>query len=204
MCEVTTALMGVSMALGAFGQIQQGRAQSAAASYQAAQDQRNAAVAERQAQDAEHRGKIAERNQRSETAQLIAKQRAGLGASGLDMNSGSSLDIQADAAMMGELDALTVRNNFEREAWGYRQQAQNFQNSAAMASSTAKNAGTAGMIGAGASLLGGAAQFSNAWGGTGSSASGSGNWVSDTFDWAKGGMPKSNTVKNSSKSTGLF
>ena len=31
--------------------------------------------------------------------------------------------MQADAAFLGELDAMTIRNNAAREAWGYKVQA---------------------------------------------------------------------------------
>lgn len=46
-----------------------------------------------------------------------------LGASGIDMTNGSSLDVRSDSAMMSELDALTIRNNAMREAWGHRHEA---------------------------------------------------------------------------------
>lgn len=160
MCEAVTAgALVASVLVSAYGAYSQGQAASAAASAQAQQAENNARVAEQQAQDAGQRGAIAEQNQRRQTQQMLGQQRAGFGASGLDMASGSSLDVLGDTAMMGEWDALSVRNNYEREAWGYRVQAQNFTNSAAVASSTASNSATAGWIGAGSSLLSGAAQY---------------------------------------------
>jgi hypothetical protein len=37
--------------------------------------------------------------------------------------SGTALDLLGDTAQIGEEDALTIRNNAAREAWGYRNQA---------------------------------------------------------------------------------
>lgn len=80
----------------------------------------NATIAERQAEHALERGREAETESRIRTRQLIGTQRARLAAQGVDVNQGSALDIQADTAAIGELDALTIRNNAALEAWGYR------------------------------------------------------------------------------------
>ena len=63
--------------------------------------------------------------------------------------------IDAAAAHFGKLDALTTRQNFEREAIGYQTQSMNFNASAAQAGSRA-SAATYGM---------GASVFSTALGG---------------------------------------
>lgn len=84
---------------------------------------RNAQIAEIQAQDAIARGKIEEKKARRVTEQVIGAQRVGLAAQGVDVNRGSALDVQADAAYLGELDVLTIRNNAAKEAWGFRTQA---------------------------------------------------------------------------------
>lgn len=156
MCSITIGLMAASAVMSAYGSYSQGQAQAAAAEAQAQQADYNAKIAEQQAQDAEHRGRIAEQNQRMKTAQVLGQQRAGFGASGFDL-SGTALDILGDTAMVGEMDALTVRHNAEYEAWDRRQQAYGFQNEAAVARASGKNAKKAGMINAGTSLLGSAA-----------------------------------------------
>lgn len=84
---------------------------------------RNAGYAELQAEDALARGKVEEKKARRQTEQVIGSQRAGLAGQGVDVNTGSALETQADAAYLGELDALTIRNNAAKEAWGYRVQA---------------------------------------------------------------------------------
>jgi hypothetical protein len=82
--------------------------------------ERNAEFAEWQAVDALDRGKVNEKRQRQTTEGVIGSQRTSFAAQNVDVNKGSSLDVQADAAYLGELDALTIRNNAAKEAYGYR------------------------------------------------------------------------------------
>lgn len=112
-----------------------GAGTSAFASVQAGSAQRemfeyNARVAEFQAQDALERGAVLEKRRRRVTQQVIGAQRAGLAAQHVDINDpgSSAVDVQADAAYLGELDAMTIRNNAAREAWGFRVQAQDARN----------------------------------------------------------------------------
>lgn len=87
----------------------------------------NAIFAERQAQDAEQRGELDAGRMRRKTEQVIGAQRTSLAAQGVDVNRGSALDVQADAAYLGELDAQTIKNNAAKEAWGYRVQASDYR-----------------------------------------------------------------------------
>lgn len=147
----------------AIGAVNQGRAQSQAAQYQAAVLRNNQAVAEWQARDAEARGRVAEQNQRMKTAQFTGAQRAAAGASGVDVNSGSAAGLQADAAMLGELDALTVRSNASREAWGHRVNAANMGANAGMLDVQAKQASQAGDWTAASSIIGGVSSLADKW-----------------------------------------
>jgi len=87
----------------------------------------NASVADLQAADAIDRGKDEEGRFRLQVRGLIGSQRAGFGASNVDVGFGSAVDTQADAAFLGELDALTIRTNAAREAWGYQVQAEDLR-----------------------------------------------------------------------------
>jgi hypothetical protein len=80
----------------------------------------NAKTADLEAQDAIDRGQIQEQRSRLATRQNIGASRAAQAASGVDVSSGSAADVQASEAGIGALDALTVRNNAAREAWGYK------------------------------------------------------------------------------------
>lgn len=109
----------------------------------------NAQIADWQAQDALDRGVVNERISRRQTKQVIGSQRASLASQGVDINKGSALDVQADAAYLGELDALTIRNNAAKEAWGYKVQANDYRNKG-------KIAKREGMFGAFNTILGSA------------------------------------------------
>lgn len=121
---IGTVALGTGMS--AFGQMRAGK------ETKAIYDQ-NAQIADYQAEDALARGRVNEKMMRRQTEQTIGSQRAGLAAQGVDINRGSALETQASAAYLGELDALTIRNNAAKEAWGYRVQAQNLRNQGTIA-----------------------------------------------------------------------
>lgn len=80
----------------------------------------NANVANLQADDAVLRGQLEEQRYRGLVRGAVGAQRAGFAAGNIDISTGSAVDVQADAAVLGELDALTIRSNARREAWGYQ------------------------------------------------------------------------------------
>lgn len=110
-----------------------GEANQRAAESQAELADYNAAVADLQAKDAIARGAEDESRFRQGVRLLIGSQRSAIAASNVDVGFGSAVDTQADAAMLGELDALTVRTNAAREAWGYNVQAQDLRKRAEIA-----------------------------------------------------------------------
>lgn len=72
----------------------------------------------RSAADAAQRGRNEEARVREAYGRLEADQRVAGASSGVDIQSGTPLDLIVATAGMGELDALTARNNAAREAWG--------------------------------------------------------------------------------------
>lgn len=76
----------------------------------------NARVAENEAQEIRTAGVEEENIQRRKTAELLSKQRAQLGASGVELGTGSALQLQEDTVTLGEADALRIRSNFEAKA----------------------------------------------------------------------------------------
>lgn len=85
----------------------------------------NARLAEIQARSAEVRGARESKEELTKTNLLIGRQRARLAAQGIEIDSGSALDIQVETAGLGAVDALTIRNNAFREAAGFRIEAIN-------------------------------------------------------------------------------
>jgi hypothetical protein len=156
MCELTTALMIASTVMGGAAQIQAGNAQAAASRYNAQVAEMNAKMADRASRDAIERGASEEQRQRMQTAQLQGRQRAAMAANGVDLAFGSPLDALVDTAMMGELDALTIRRNANREAYDYQVQGVNYRADASLSRMNASAAKTGGYLGAIGTVLGGA------------------------------------------------
>lgn len=160
MCNPVIAAVGLAVigtAVQAAGQIQQQKASAKAAKYQQGVLANNALQAEYQAQDAIERGKELERQQRIKTEQFKGRQRAALAASGQEVGTGSALDLTADTALIGEQEALTIRNNAEREALGFRLRGQNYQTQSNLIGAQAASEKAALPFQVGGTLLGGAA-----------------------------------------------
>lgn len=149
------ALSAIGTGMSVYGQIQQGEQAKEMADYQAAIGEQNAQISERAARDAEERGRVAEQQQRLKTSQMIGTQRSALASSGVQVDAGSALDVVADSAMIGEMDALTTRQNAEREAYQLQLQAYNARTQAGMTTMAGNNAASNAMWGAGSTLIGG-------------------------------------------------
>lgn len=129
----STAISATSAIKGGNAAKRAGTAQKDVAEQEAQLAEFNASVADLQAKDAVERGVEDEGRFRQSVRGMIGQQRAAIGASGVDVNYGSSVDVQADAAYLGELDALTIRTNAGREAWGYKVQAADLRKRATIA-----------------------------------------------------------------------
>ena len=77
--------------------------------------------------------------------------RASLGASGAVVDTGATASLLEDTAAIAELDTLQIRNNAAREAYGQELLSQGFGFESRVSS-------FAGSVGAGSTLLTGAAQ----------------------------------------------
>jgi hypothetical protein len=164
-------LTAVGTGLSVVGMVSNQQAMGAQANYQrsvALRNQniaeQNAKIAEQQKQDALDRGKIAEQQQRTKTAQTLGTQQAQLAGQGTDL-AGSPTDILADTSRAGEFDALTIRNNAVREAWGYDMKAWNLRSGAGSFGAEAdfKGGFQPSYLGAGASLISGASTLADKW-----------------------------------------
>jgi hypothetical protein len=153
MCDLMAALAIGGTILSAAGQYQQGKAQAEAARFNSKVADMNAKISERRARDALERGKLDEQRKRTEVARFKGRQMAAIGASGADVSFGSPLDTLVDTAVLGELDALTIRSNAAREAYDYRVDAANRRSSATLNRYSADAAETGGMLAAGSTLL---------------------------------------------------
>lgn len=183
MCFATIGAVAalVGTATSAVGAISQGNA-AAAASRDAAQAQRyQAAVANNNAiaaeQNARRAEQVAQNNAQAksmEAAARLGRVKAGQAASGIDVNTGSAVDVQAGTRMLGKLDTDTVFSNDLLKAYGYRSDAQNFRTQAALntyrAGQLSDRAGdeeTSGYLKAGGTVLTNLSSLPLKWGGGG-------------------------------------
>lgn len=153
----------LTTAIGAVGSIMQGNQQAGTASYQQQVAKNNAILAQRNAAAALQAGDVREQAKRRETAGIIGAQRAAYAAHGVDVNVGSPVDVQASTAELGELDALTIRNNAAREAYGYQIQKGNATAEAGLFGQQASGDELAGWVGSIGSLIGGASSVGDKW-----------------------------------------
>jgi len=105
--------------------------------------QMNESSLNRQADARIEAGKIEEQTQRTKTSQIKGQQKTSFAASGVDISSGSPVDILSDTAAIGELDALTIRSNAETDAYNLRMQGV----SAGLQGKLAKRQGIGGAVG---------------------------------------------------------
>lgn len=144
----------VTGGLQSYGQLFEGNAQADAAKYNAYIQRQNAAIATTNqniaSQSGAEQASLSEQRTRATSGAIQANQ----GASGVDVNSGSAVDTRQSAAEIGELDALTIRSNATREAYGYENQAVSDTAQANLDTAEAKNDITASEIGATGTFIG--------------------------------------------------
>lgn len=150
MCEPTTIALAVTAASGAFSAYQSNQQ----GKYQQAVAERNAKMQENQATDARARGVVAGEEQRDRARQVGAQQATALAGSGLDISSGTSLDLFAETATLGEYDAQVAENNAAREAFGFTNRAETTRMSGRNARSAGRNQAFGTLLTTGAQMAG--------------------------------------------------
>lgn len=158
---LATAAIGGSSFMGAAGAIEEGQAESNAANYNATLAGFNATQAEQNAKLSTEAGSARAAMQGRQTRAEFGSERANAAGGGLDPNSGSAVDVQASTAELGHLDALTIRTNAAKEAYGYQTQSTDFQNQAKLDVMSGEQAKIASQYKATSSLLGGASDASS-------------------------------------------
>lgn len=151
-----------------------GEAAAAASRYQAQIARNNAIIAKQRADYAIAAGQQRAAIQSMKGAAVAGKIKAGQAASGIDVNTGTAVDVQASQRETAQLDTETALHNSQIEAYGYRVQASNFEAEAALKDSAAgyatqggNLAGDAALLGAGGTLLSNASTWPTKFGGKG-------------------------------------
>jgi hypothetical protein len=174
MAAIPLIIAGVGAGISAIGQWkagtaakEAGQAQQAASEKQAEILDYNAHVADVQAADAIDRGAQEESKFRQGVKALVGSQRAGFAGAGVDVGYGSAVDVQGDAAYLSEIDAAQIKQNAQREAWGFKVQSVELTKRAGVtrmegamqaqagevAQSTARIGAVGGLVTTGGSLL---------------------------------------------------
>jgi general stress protein YciG len=158
MAAATAILIGMAVSAGisAYGSYKAGKAAKKAAYSEAEREEWNAQVADLQADDAIVRGADEESRFRQNVRRLVGTQRASFAGQGVEVNQGSARDVQDDARYLGELDALQIRANAQREAWGFKVEAEDRRRGAEIARRGGNAANTAGKWNAANTVVGGA------------------------------------------------
>lgn len=153
-------LMVIGGVMSAVGQIQAGNAAKKAGDYNATVQQNNATISKQNATYAGQEGEQNVATEQQKTRQQVSAMLANQAASGVDVNSGSAVDVRASQEEVGMLDASNIRANAARAAYGYQTQAYNFEQQAVLDKEQGKQAKKAAYIGAATSLLGAATSTS--------------------------------------------
>lgn len=173
MCPGTLSMIAIgstvaSAGVGAMGAIQQGQSQAAAAGYNAKVAANNAQIATENANFVGAEGEQNVASAGAKTKATVAAITANQGASGVNINTGSSVDVRESAAKVGMLNALNVRSEAARKAYGYQTEAASDTAQSQLLRSQQKAAKTAGFLNAGATILGGVSKGAMFTGGGGS------------------------------------
>lgn len=126
----------------------------AQAHYEQTMSEINQRFAARQAEETIRMGDVAASQHKKKVHQLVGSQRAALAAQGIDVGSGDALEIQKETMELGYMDALQIKNNAWRTAWGYKVEASNMASRSKFSGLAARNA-------ANNTLLTGGLQFIN-------------------------------------------
>lgn len=153
---VAYAGLGASLlggGIAAYGAIKQGEAQADAAEYNAKVQEQNAQLAKRNAEIAGQSGEANAAIEQQKTRALVGEIRSNQAASGINVDTGSAVDVRSSAAELGQLNALSVRTQAVREAYGYTQQAASAESESKLNKYEAGEDRTAGWLtGAGTAL----------------------------------------------------
>jgi hypothetical protein len=183
------ALAAIGTATAVYGQVQAGNAQAANARYQSQVAANNAKIAQQNQVYAIQAGEAKAQAQSLRGAALSGRVRAALAANGVDVNSGSPLDVETGVRRAGELDTLTTMNNAALQAYGYRAAASTGEGQAGLLAAQAGQAQAGAAIGAAGTLLNNASSLGFKWGAMQSSGGGGGGTEETDFSASYGEGP---------------
>lgn len=137
----------------AYGAYEAGQAEQGADKYNAAIATENANIALKNAGFASAAGEAQVATSEMRTKAGVGATKVNQAAGNIDVNSGSAVNVRSSEESLGALDALNLRSNAVREAYGYETKAASDEATAKLDIASGKQAALAGEINAGATLL---------------------------------------------------
>lgn len=159
--SIGATVLGTGVSMMGAGNAAQSQAQ--AANYQAAVARNNEIIAQQYAERTTRTGMAKAEQQDYRTQAILGTAKAAQAASGVDVNSGSALDVRKSIAEVGELDKETIMYNAANEAYGFKVKAAGFGADAQLDRMKADNAITAGDYAQASSFLSGVSSVSSKW-----------------------------------------
>lgn len=155
--------MAAGTVVSAFGQYYSGQAAAQAAQYNSAMAAQNAAIQKQNAVIAGQAGAQQATMQGLKTRAQVGATMANQGASSITVNSGSAAKTVTSERELGLLDAIQVRNNATKQAYGYEVQSVNDMAQSKLDRFKASTDKTMSYLNAGGTLLSGAGSTYNAY-----------------------------------------
>lgn len=185
--------IGASVAgsgISAFGTLKGGEAQSGMYKYQAGVAQLNSQIALQNRDQAIATGQTEEKKYGLAAADRLAQIRAGSGASGIDVGTGSKAQVQDSQQVVTKIDEATIANNAARKAYGFSVESATDLAQAGAYDKAASDALEGGEIKALASLVSGVGSVASKWtqGSAGGLFGGSKSGGTDQYSYAEGDM----------------
>lgn len=151
-----------------------------AQAYQAQVAANNATIDRQNAEQEIQIGEISSANREMKARAQVGKTEAGQGASGVDVNSKSFTDVRAGESELGMLDALTIRSDAARRAYGFNVKAAGDEAQSRLDAAASESAKASAPFEAAGSLLSSAASVGGKYAAWQNVAPGGGKGVGDT------------------------
>lgn len=164
LAAVSTATTVAGAASSAHASTEAGKANQEAANYRAQVARNNAKIAEGNADYVLQAGRVETYQQGMKGRAHLGSVKAAQAASGVDVNTGSAVDVRASEAATNRLDQLTTEHNAQLKAYGYRTQAAQDEAEAGLEERGGSFAAAAGRREAAGTVLGAASSLAFKWG----------------------------------------
>lgn len=161
MAFAAAALPFISAAAGVGGALVSGAASANAADYQAKVAENNATIAQQNADAATQAGETQAAQKSRQGAERQSAVKAAIAANGLDVNTGSPVDVEAGGREVAATDTETTLHNALLTAYGYRTQETGYEAQAGLDTQASSAAEIGGDIGAAGSFLNATPQTGN-------------------------------------------